>query len=117
MRAYSMDLRRRVLAACDRGDATRIVADRFGVCPAWVRRLKQRRRESGEIAPRPSGGDRRGKFRGAALERLRERVAAQPDLTLEQLRAWAAKDLRIECSLMSVCRALKQVGLTFKKSR
>ena len=117
MKAYSMDLRRRVLAACDRGESTKIVSDRFGVCPAWVRRLKQRRRECGEIAPRDSGGDRRGKFRGMALERLGKRVAAQPDLTLEQLCEWASHELGIDCSVMAVCRALKQVGLTFKKSR
>jgi transposase len=117
MKAYSMDLRRRVLAACDRGESTKVVADRFGVCPAWVRRLKQRRRERGEIAPRSSGGDRRGKFRGVALEQLSQRVAAQPDLTLEQLREWASGELGIDCSVMAVCRALKQIGLTFKKSR
>jgi transposase len=112
-----MDLRRRVLAACDRGESTKVVAERFGVSRAWVRRLKQRRREHSEIGPRDSGGDRRGKFRGATLERLREHVAAQPDLTLEQLRAWASSDLGVDCSLMAVCRALRQIGLTFKKSR
>lgn len=117
MTAYSMDLRRRVLAACDRGEPTSAVAERFGVCPSWVRRLKQRRRECGETGPRGSGGDRRSKFRGAALEKLGERVAAQPDLTLDQLREWASKELGIDCSLMAVCRALKRIGLTFKKSR
>ncbi len=117
MKAYSMDLRGRVLGACDQGESTQVVADRFGVCSAWVRRLKHRRRECGELAPRGSGGDRRGKFRGAALEQLGKRVAAQPDLTLEQLREWASRELGIDCSVMAVCRALKQVGLTFKKSR
>ena len=107
MKAYSTDLRRRVLASCDGGESTKSVADRFGVCPAWVRRLKQRRRQGGEIAPRDGGGDRRGKFRGAA----------QPDLTLEQLRGWASRESGIDCSVTAVCRALKQVGLTLKKSR
>jgi transposase len=111
-----MDLRRRVLAACDRGQTTKVVAKRFGVSPAWVRRLKQRRREDGQIGPRPSGGDRRSKFDEAALKRLRRHVMAQPDATLEQLRGWAADELDIECSLMAVCRALRRIGLTFKKS-
>ncbi len=117
MMAYSMDLRRRVLAAGDRGESTKVVAERFGVCPAWVRRRKQRRREDGQIGPRDCGGARRGKFRGAALEKLRERVGGQPDLTLDQLREWTSRDLGIDCSLMAVCRALKQIGLTLKKSR
>ena len=41
MKAYSVDLRRRVLAACDAGQPTLAVARRFDVSPAWVRRLKQ----------------------------------------------------------------------------
>lgn len=115
MKPYSMDLRRRVLAACDRGEGTMFVAERFGVSPAWVRRLKQRRREDGSIGPRASGGDRRGKFDEAALRRLHQQVEAHPDATLEQLRAWSGKELGIDCSIMAVCRALKRIGLSFKK--
>jgi transposase len=116
MKAYSLDLRKRVLAACDRGEGTKYVADRFGVSPSWVRRLKQRRREDGEVAPRSPGGDRRSKFNAKALHKLEKKVAAQPDATLEQLREWALEELGIACSIMAVCRALKRVGLTLKKS-
>ena len=52
MKAYSMDLRERVLADCDAGMGTDEVAAKFSVSPAWVRRLLQRRRETGETAPR-----------------------------------------------------------------
>ena len=52
MDSYSMDLRKRVLADCDAGRSTRQVAMKYRVSESWVRRLKQRRRESGEIAPR-----------------------------------------------------------------
>ena len=51
-RAYSMDLRERVLAACDAGHASRVVARQYQVSRAWVDRLKQRRQETGEIGPR-----------------------------------------------------------------
>ena len=45
MRPYSMDLRERVMAACDRRDGKREeIAKRFGVSTAWIRRLLQRRR-------------------------------------------------------------------------
>lgn len=115
MTAYSLDLRKKVLAACDRGEGTKYVAERFGVSESWVRRLKQRRRENGEIAPRSPGGDRRGKFDRKALARLQRRVEVHPDATLEQLRAWAHEALGIECSIMAVCRALKSIGMTFKK--
>ena len=52
MRAYSLDLRERVLADCDAGLGTTATAAKYRVSPAWVRRLKQRRREAGEVAPR-----------------------------------------------------------------
>ena len=53
MRAYSMDLRVRVLAACDDGMGTAEAADTFAVSPAWVRRLKQRRGGPGRSPPGP----------------------------------------------------------------
>ena len=56
MQAYSMDLRKRVLADSDAGMPTKQVAEKYGVSGAWVRWLKQRRRETGEIAPRVGGG-------------------------------------------------------------
>lgn len=56
MKAYSMDLRTRVLADCDAGLATKPVAEKYGVSRTWVRSLKQRRRETGEIAARVGGG-------------------------------------------------------------
>ena len=52
MRAYSMDLRERVLSDSDAGMQTAQVAEKYSVSKSWVRRLKQRRRESGQIAPR-----------------------------------------------------------------
>jgi hypothetical protein len=54
MAAYSMDLRERVVAACDEGIDTRAeIADRFSASESWIRRLLQRRRETGSIAPKP----------------------------------------------------------------
>ena len=47
-----MDLRERDLAACDDGMGTAEAAETFSVSPAWVRRLKQRRRETGSVEPR-----------------------------------------------------------------
>ena len=52
MRPYSMDLRKRVLAAVDAGKQDRLeIARVFSVSVAWIRRLVQRRRETGSIEP------------------------------------------------------------------
>jgi transposase len=108
--AYSQDLRDRVIAARDRGLATKQVADLFDVSPAWVRRVMQRRREHGETAPRPRGGVTVVKI---DLERLRALVAAQPDAPIKELHAL----LGIDCSVSAVDMALRRLGLTFKKRR
>ena len=52
MRAYSMDLRERVLHDSDAGMQAAAVASKYRVSASWVRQLKQRRRETGEVAPR-----------------------------------------------------------------
>jgi len=114
MRAYSMDLRERVVAACDVGDATRgQVAGRFSVSIRWVRDLLRRRRETGSIAPSPHGGGRRPAFDDGAAARLREAVRADDDATLEELGRAAG----VACSVPAVYRALDRLGITRKKSR
>jgi len=107
---YSKDLRERVLAAYDRGMETKEIADAFRVSPAWARRLKQRRRESGEILPRAMGGKRHCKIDRA---RLAELVAQRPDATLKEL----GQMLGITCAESAICTALKKLGLSFKKRR
>jgi len=108
---YSQDLRDRVLAACDRAMKTKQVADLFGVSASWVRRVKQRRREHGEVAPRPPKPTAR--FAKIDRVRLSELVELHPDATLAELRAM----LGAQCSESSIWRALDKMGYTFKKRR
>ncbi|GMV24354.1 MAG: hypothetical protein AMXMBFR58_03850 [Phycisphaerae bacterium] len=107
---YSKDLRDRVLAAYDRGMPTKEIARTFQVSPAWARRLKQRRRETGETLPRPMGGATVIKI---DMDRLAELVRAQPDATLKELR----ERLGNPCGEPAVCKALKRLGMSFKKRR
>jgi transposase len=109
MKAYSMDLRKRVLADSDAGLATKPVAEKYGVSRTWVRSLKQRRRETGEIAPRVGGG-RKPKIDRARLAAL---VQQQPDATLVELR----ERLGLQCSLSAIWMALDALRITFKKKR
>jgi len=92
MQAYSMDLRQRVIAACDQKQTTKSVAQRFGVSAAWVRRLKQHRRERGDIKPRTGG---------------------QPDATLVELR----ERLGVAVTPWAISKALRELKLAYKKSR
>ena len=105
---YAQDLRDRVLAAYDRGMKTKQIAEVFAVSPAWARRVKQRRRETGETTPRPMGGATVVKI---DMDRLRRLVEAQPDATVRDLH----QQLGIDCSVSAVDMALRRLKLTFKK--
>ena len=110
MKAYSMDLRQKVIDQCDQGKPTKDVAEAFGVSRAWVRRLKQHRRQRGDIVPRNGGGSR-----GCKIDRTRlaELVRQQPDATLVELR----DRLKLKVTPWAICKALRELGLSFKKSR
>lgn len=111
MRAYSMDLRVRVLADRDAGLSVSRVAEKYSVSTAWVRRLTQRRRESGEIGPRIGKTGPKPKLAGKQ-EKLQDLVSAQPDATLAELR----EKLGTAVSVATVWRSLKALGMTFKKN-
>src|SRR5947208_6178205 len=111
MKAYSMDLRERLVAACDARDGTREqIAARFSVSVSWIRDLLRRRRETGSIAPKPHGGGRTPAFRGASAARLRAAVAADDDATLEELAAASG----VACVPSAVHGALKRLEITRK---
>ena len=114
MTAYSIDLRQRVVAACDARDGTRAqIAARFSVSVAWIRKLMRRRRETGSIEPKPRGGGRAPAFDAEAAGRLRAAVRADADATLEEL----ARAAGVRCRASAVHRALARLGITRKKSR
>lgn len=112
MRAYSMDLRERVLADLADGTAARAVATRYRVSGAYVRRVRQRHRDHGETAPRAGRRGPRPSW-DAYADRLRQAVAADPDATLAELKA----RLGLTVALSTLWRAAAALGLTFKKSR
>jgi transposase len=112
MKAYSMDLRERVLAACEGGMGTADVADRFDVSESWVRRLKQRHRERGTVAPIAQRHGRRPTWEACA-DQIRVAVRESPDLTLrEYIERYA-----LPLSKSALARGLAALGLSRKKSR
>ena len=113
MKAYSTDLRQRVIAACDARDGTRPqIAARFSVIKSWARKIPRQRRDTGSIDPKPHGGGRAPAFDQSASARLREAVPADGDATLEEL----GRAGGVACSEASVCRALARMGITREKS-
>ena len=108
--AYSLDLRTRILADTDRGLTTRQVATKYTVSESWVRRLKQRRREAGEVAPRTATPGPKPSWQAYA-DRLKAAVAETPDATLAELR----DHLQLTVAVSTVGRAVVALGLSVKK--
>ena len=108
---YSMDLRERALLDSDAGMKAADVAVKYRVSGSWVRLRKQRRRETGEVAPR---GQRHGRRRMLAphLHTLAALIAAQPDRTLAELKA----ALGTPASLATIWRAVAALDVTSKKN-
>lgn len=116
MKAYSLDLRQRIIDAVDSGLPHQAIATQFGVSRATVTRLLRLRRQTGTLAPRPRPG--RPSQLGAALDAgLLPQLQAQPDATLAaHCQRWQGTTGGT-VSLTTMRRAIRRAGWTVKKSR
>jgi transposase len=118
MRAYSLDLRQKVVAAVERGDSTiEEVASSFGVGQTFVKKMLRQHRESGDLRPRPHGGGQRARLSDKHLKLLRAEVARSPDKTAAALRDHLEERASVSVSRPTVTRALLRLGLSRKKKR
>ena len=113
VRAYSVDLRERVVAAVTAGETCRAVSARFGVSVASVVKWSQRARRTGSVAP-----DKFGRPRPFVLEPHRDwvlgRIADKPDLTIQALVDELA-DRGVKASRFAVWNFLRRETISFKK--
>jgi transposase len=114
-RAYSQDLRDRVIDAALAGLPARQAAIRFGVGIATAIVWVGRARETGERTARRQGQPRRSKL-DAHREFLLGLVDATPDMTLAEMRERLAAERGITASVGTIWTFLDRAGLTFKKS-
>ena len=114
-RPYSRDLRERVVRAVENGLSRRKAAAVFGVgiatVIAWVRVW----RDSARLEAKPMGGDRNSRLKRERAWLL-QRIAAQPDLTLQEIRAELAARGR-PVGYGTVWRFFAAEGISFKKNR
>jgi transposase len=115
-RAYTAELRDRVLRACERGGLSRgAIAELFGVGESTLYRWQQTWRTEGRREARPHAGGPAPRLDEAALDRLKELVAEANDRTLAEYAASLRERAGVEASGPTVCRALRKLGLTRKK--
>ena len=117
-KAYSDDLRRKLLQAHDRGEGSlRELAMRFGVSVPWAWKISRQRRRTGQMERVQQRHGPRSRITVEVQASLRGLVQQQPDATLVELqqRLWASQRIRI--SFQHLWRVLQTMGLRLKKSR
>ena len=114
MRAYSQDLRDRVLRALDRGDRPAEIARRFEVSRVWVYQVRDRLQQNGGRSSLPIGGHRRSCLAGLEAE-VRSWIEAEVDPTLSEICDRLAKS-GIEIKVSALWHQLDKWNLTFKKN-
>jgi transposase len=116
VKAYSVDLRDKVLRAVDEGYPRNEIIKLLGVSRATIKRYLKQRRETGTIHAKPLPGRPSKKF--APLQAgLVAQLQAHPDVTLEKhCQIWEQEHgLRVSPTTMG--RAIRRVGWTRKKKR
>ena len=117
MKAYSKDLRLKVLDAVDRGMDRREVAEVFDVSLASIKRWLRMRREIGsvEACPIPGPPARKGSM---LAEWLPSQLEDNPDLTLDEHCEAFEEDRGVKVSRATMCRAIPRLagGWPLKKS-
>jgi transposase len=114
MRAYSLDLRERVVKAVDQGASIAEVAARYELSERTVKRYLKRRKERGNIKADGSPGRPRLIPQEQEVALIKQ-SASYPDATVEQHRDRWNKGKKIKLSSATMCRALRRVGQTLKK--
>lgn len=112
-RAYSDDLRKKLLEAHAAGKGTlRELAERFGVSVGWAFKVSAARRQTGSTARvlQRRAGSR------IEIERVRLLVESKPDIILRELQVELRRAGQT-ISLAHLARVVKHLGLRLKKSR
>ena len=115
MKSYSLDLRERLVSGRQRGHSAEELARVFGISKRSVERYWKRQQEEGTVQARQRGGYRCSRLEGHD-EQLREWIAQQPDLSLEQLRERLLEQLHIRIGIAALWHRLEKLGLSYKKN-
>lgn len=117
MKAYSEDLRSRVIEAYRNGEGTqKELARRFCVSRSSVQHWVRLYNETGSLEPSKAARGPAAKLDGSALQALFDLVRQKPDATLNEYATQLERTLGLPVSSTNVCRALKKAGVSRKKN-
>ncbi|MEO0351761.1 MAG: IS630 family transposase [Cyanobacteria bacterium P01_A01_bin.15] len=115
-KAYSLDLRQKIVDAYDRGDISqRGLARQFGVAKSFIEKLLKQRRETDSIAPKVREQQTPPKLNEAHRAILAELVAETNDATLAELRDQIYDRTDVRVGITTMHTTLKAMGITVSK--
>ena len=116
MRAYSVDLRKKVVDAIRHGRPKVEVARIFGVGISSVKRYMKMAQEEGSLNPKKAPGKKR-KLDESGMKLLQEDLRTRPTATYEQRAKFLDELLGVKVSKSTICRMIKRLGYTRKKDQ
>ena len=116
MKAYSEDLRMRIVEAVERGMGKNEAARTFGVSLSSVKRYVGMARAGRSLTPKKRPG-LRPKIDEQAKRLLQADLQKRPAATLPQRREYLQRVARVSVSESTVSRMLKRLGWSRKKDR
>ncbi len=117
MKAYSTDLRKRIVQAVDNKEGThREIAKTFKVSKAFLEKLLKQRRKRGSIEPLPHGGGQKSLLDAGKEELISNRILEKNDMTLEELCEYLKKKTGLSVSIPTMWRVLQKLELRRKKN-
>ncbi len=115
-KAYSSDLRERIVGYVEEGHSCRAAGRVFGVSASTAVRIVSNHRSRGTVSVKPQGRPA-GRFGKLAphMDFLIDIIRAEPDITLAELHNALEDTFGLEVQLSSIHRALKRAGFSYKK--
>ena len=116
-KAFSVDLRERVVGAVEDGMSRHEAAAHFGVSPSSAIRWYRLCKEQGDVTPKLQGGDRRSHRIEAHAGFLLDLVKREPDATLEEMQSALREQKDAAFGIGTLWRFFDRHEITLKKSR
>lgn len=111
---HPVELRDRAVRLVEEGSTHTEAARRLCVSIKFVNDMVRLKRETGSLAPKRQGNPGRGKLT-VVKGWVERRIAAQPDLTIDELTAELAAEHGVKVHRSSIGRLLLRLGLSHKK--
>ena len=116
-RALSTDIRTRLVSAVEGGMTRRSAAKRFRVAASTAIKWVEQWERTGDVRPRPQGGDQRSHRLEAHAAEILGLIEVQPDITLAEIAEHLDRSHGVKIAQSTVWRLLDRHGMTFKKNR